>query len=157
LRQLADISSRAMGTSQNDAYTAVQAVHHVATVLSEAARRSFGVRRLSDRQGTVRVIIPVMGFPTHLRVACSHVRQGGLERHPRVRLELLRLLGSVAASCVGHRGTAAVEEELARVLADARRALAPGADLEEAEATATAVRQRLARVGSISVSVDPPR
>ena len=65
-------------------YTAVQAVHHLTAVLADAARRSFTSRQLLDDASRPRVTIPIMDFPTHLRVVCSHARKGGSERHPRV-------------------------------------------------------------------------
>jgi uncharacterized membrane protein len=145
LRQLADMSGRAMGTSMNDAYTAVQAVHHLATLLTDASRRSFESRVFTDATGAARVYLPVMDFPTHLKVVCAHVRQAGLDRHPRVRLELVRLLGQVGAQCVGERRLAAVQRELDAVLTDARRILAPGVDLDEVEQTASRAREALRR------------
>jgi uncharacterized membrane protein len=145
LRQLADMSGRAMGTSQNDAYTAVQAVHHLATILTNASRRSFESRVFTDATGAARVYLPVMDFPTHLKVVCAYVRQGGLDRHPRVRVELVRLLGQVGAQCVGERRLAAVQRELDEVLTDARRILAPGVDLDEVEETASRARDALRR------------
>jgi uncharacterized membrane protein len=143
MRQLADIATRAMGTTQNDSYTATQAVHHLTTVTAAAARRSFAIRRLRDRQGRMRVVIPVMTFPTHLKVVCGHVRQGGLERHPRVRLELLRLLGAVATAAVGEGRRAAVEQQLEILLIDARRTIEAPEDLDDAEVAGADVRARL--------------
>jgi uncharacterized membrane protein len=139
-------TSRAMSTGQNDAYTAVQAVHYLTDVLADAARRSFAVRRLRDHEGTVRVIVPVVGFPTHLKVVCGHIRQGGVERHPRVTLELLRMLGTLAGMTLAASRRDAVRRELD--LADARRSIHPGADLDEVEDTAAAVRARLERSGA---------
>jgi uncharacterized membrane protein len=94
-------------------------------------------------------MIPIMDFPTHLRVVCSHVRKGGSEWHPRVTLELLRLLGSVAVSSVSERRRSAVERELDAVVSDARRTL-QGDDLEEMERTAAEASARLetARTGA---------
>jgi uncharacterized membrane protein len=143
IRQLVDMANRAMGTTQNDPYTAVQAVHHLTAVLNDAARRSFTIRRLLDDAGRLRVTIPIMDFPTHLNVVCGHVRKGGSERHPRVTLELLRLLGAVAVSSVSERRRSAVERELDAVVADARRTLPRGDDLEEMERTAAEARARL--------------
>ena len=118
-------------------------------MLADAARRSFTSRQLLDDASRPRVTIPIMDFPTHLRVVCSHVRKGGSERHPRVTLELLRLLGSVAVSSVSERRRSAVERELDAVVSDARRTL-QGDDLEEMERTAAEARARLetARTGA---------
>jgi uncharacterized membrane protein len=145
LRQLVDITNRAMSTGQNDPYTAVQAIHHLTNFLVDAAGRSFAVRRLSDSEGTTRVIAPAMGFPTHLKVVCGHIRQGGLERHPRVTLELLRMLGAVAEAAVGDGRRAAVKRELDLVVADARRTIPAGGDLDEVECGAADVGAALER------------
>jgi uncharacterized membrane protein len=83
IRQLVDMANRAMGTTQNDPYTAVQAVHHLTAVLADAARRSFTSRQLLDDASQPRVTIPIMDFLTHLRVVCSHVRKGGLRAAPQ--------------------------------------------------------------------------
>jgi uncharacterized membrane protein len=149
-RQLVDITNRAMGTTQNDPYTAVQALHHLTTLLADAARRSFSVRELHDADGALRVIVPIMTFPTHLKVVCGHVRQGGLERHPRVTLELLRLLRAVATSAIGSRRRTAVVRELELVLASARRTLAAGPDLEEIESAGAEIRGLLESADEVS-------
>lgn len=157
IRQLIDMANRAMGTTQNDPYTAVQAVHHLTAVLSDAARRSFMTRQFRDDGGQVRVSIPIMDFPTHLRVVCSHVRRGGSERHPRVTLELLRLLGAVAVASVSETRRSAVDRELDAVVSDAHRTIPHGEDLEEMERTAADARARLelARVAG-KASVERP-
>jgi uncharacterized membrane protein len=143
VRQLVDVTNRAMSTGQNDPYTAVQAIHHLTNFLVDAAGRSFAVRRLADADGRTRVIVPVMAFPTHLKVVCGHIRQGGLERHPRVTLELLRLLGSVAEAAVGDARREAVQRELDLVVSDARRMIPAAGDLDEIECAATVVRAAL--------------
>jgi uncharacterized membrane protein len=145
LRQLVDITNRAMSTGQNDPYTAVQAIHHLTNFLVDAAGRSFAVRRLPDHHGRTRVIAPAMGFRTHLKVVCGHIRQGGLERHPRVTLELLRMLGAVGDASVGDGRRAAVQRELDLVMADARRTIPNSGDLEDVEAAAAGVQAALQR------------
>ncbi len=146
LRQLVDITNRAMSTGQNDPYTAVQAIHHLTNFLVDAAGRSFAVRRFADQNGRIRLIVPVMDFPTHLKVVCGHIRQGGLERHPRVTLELLRMLGTVAESAEGDGRRAAVLRELDLVVADARRTIPSGGDLDEVESAAADVQAALQHV-----------
>jgi uncharacterized membrane protein len=158
IRQLVEMSNRAMGTTQNDPYTAVQAVHHLTALLSDAARRSFAPRSVADANGRTCATVPIMDFPTDLKVVCGHVRQGGAERHPRVTLELLRLLGSVAASAVGERRRSAVDRELELVVAGTRRSIPPRADLDEMEATHAQARARLdtarRRAGGAAEPVD---
>lgn len=132
LRQLVDITNRAMSTGQNDPYTGTQAVHHLTTVLVDAIGRSFATQMFRDSAGVTRVMTPIMDFPTHLKVVCSHIRQGGLERHPRVLLELLRMLGILAELAPTTIRADAVRREVDIVLTDARRIIPSPTDLEEA-------------------------
>jgi uncharacterized membrane protein len=159
IRRLIDMANRAIGTTQDDAYTAVQVVHHLTAVLSDAARRSFTMCQLRDDGGQALVSIPIMDFPTHLRVVCSHVRKGGSERHPWVTLELLRLLGAVAVSSIGERRRSAVDRELNAVVSDARRTMPQGDGLYGMERTAAEAwaRLELARVGTRASSRCPER
>ena len=140
IRQLVDICDRAMGTTQNDACTAVQGIHRLTDLLCDAAGRSFETRRSRDEAGVVRVVEPVMDFATHLRVVCSHIRQGGLERHPRVALEVMRMLGAVARVTAVESRRMAIRYEFDQVVADARRYLRNDADIAEMEATAVSIR-----------------
>ena len=132
LRQLVDITNRAMSTGQNDPYTATQAVHHLTTVLADAIGRSFATQAFRDSTGLARVIVPVMDFPTHLKVVCGHIRQGGLERHPRVVLELLRMLGALAEITPTARRADAIRREVDLVMEDAQRIIPCRADLADA-------------------------
>lgn len=131
IRQLVDIGCRAMGTTQNDSYTAVVAVHHLTDVMADAAHRRFATTVRRDTDGEIRVVAPVVGYQTHLKVVCSHIRHGGLERHPRVMLELVRMLGTLAFSTEDPGRRAAIARELDLVEAFARRNLAEAADLAE--------------------------
>lgn len=131
LRQLVDIVDRAMSTGQNDPYTAAQAVHHLTSLMADASRRSFATEELCDPQGRVRVIVPIMDFPTHLKVVCGHTRQGGLERHPRVTMELLRMLRAVGESAIGEGRVDAVRQQVDITLADSTRVIPTQTDLDE--------------------------
>lgn len=132
LRQLVDIVNRAMSTGQNDPYTATQAVHHLTTALVDAIDRSFATRVFHDASGMARVIVPIMSFPTHLKVVCGQIRQGGLERHPRVMLELLRMLGTLADEAPTRTRAEAVRREVQILITDAQRMIPSPTDLEEA-------------------------
>ncbi len=143
IRQLVDIASRAMSTGQNDPYTGTQAVHHLTTLLVDAARRPFRTQVFRDRDGTPRVVVPVMDFPTHLRVVCGHIRQGGLERHPRVVLEVLRMLGVLGEAVITHARLIAVRDEVDVLLADAQRMIQSPHDLDEVQRLGAVVRAEL--------------
>lgn len=145
LRQLVDITNRAMSTGQNDPYTGTQAVHHVTSVLMDAAQRRFAAIELTDPGGQVRVLVPTLDFSTHLKVVCGHIRQGGLERHPRVVLELLRLLAAVAMAAISQPRLDAVARELEAVLADSQRQIPNPADLAEVVALGETATEAITR------------
>jgi len=153
VRQLVDITTRAMSTGQNDPYTGTQAVHHLTSLLVDAARRSFATQVFHDPDGPVRLIVPVMNFPTHLRVVCGHIRQGGLERHPRVVLELLRMLGVLGEAVSTEARAAAVRQEVDVLITDARRMIQSPSDLHEVLQLGDEVRQQLGPVGEITTPV----
>jgi len=148
LRQLVDITNRAMSTGQNDPYTGTQAVHHLTTVLVDAIGRSFATQMFRDAAGVTRVISPIMDYPTHLKVVCSQIRQGGLERHPRVLLELLRMLGILAELAPTTARADAVRREVDIVLADARRIIPSPTDLDEALRLGDDVLRRLDEIST---------
>ncbi len=147
IRQLVDIGCRAMGTTQNDSYTAVVALHHLTGVLADAARRQFATTTLADAAGEVRVVVPVVSYPTHLKVVCSHIRHGGLERHPRVLLELTRMLGTLAQATEDPGRRAALLHELDLVEEFARRSVVEPADLAEVRQAAEIARAELEATG----------
>ena len=130
-RQLVDIANRAMSTGQNDAYTATQAIHHVTTLLIDASQRSFATHEMRDSDDVVRVVLPIMDFPTHLRVVCRHVRQSGMERHPRVFMEVMRMLSSIADAGPSKSRLDALENETKLVMIDTRKMQSSEADIEE--------------------------
>jgi uncharacterized membrane protein len=99
--------------------------------MADASRRSFATEELCDPQGKARVIVPIMDFPTHLKVVCGHTRQGGLERHPRVTIELLRMLRAVGESAIGEGRVHAVRQQVDVAITDATRMIPTQSDLDE--------------------------
>jgi uncharacterized membrane protein len=92
--------------------------------------------------------VPIMSFQTHLKVVCGHIRQGGLERHRRVLLELLRLLTALAEVAPSEGRAEAVCREVEIGLADARRTIPSPVDLDDALQFGANVLRRLeSRVG----------
>lgn len=144
LRQLVDIINRAMSTGQNDPYTGTQAVHHLTSLMLDCSRRDLSTRTWRDSWGTVRVALPVMTFPTHLRVVCAHIRQGGLERHPRVVHEVLRMLAIVGEGTPAPSRVAAARREVNVLLGAAEQMIHTPADLEEVRVAGADVDARLA-------------
>src|SRR5215218_5593130 len=61
-RRLVDIANKALSPAVNDPYTAIQAVHHLSVLLCVLARRRLGDQLCRDRQGTLRVAVPLPDF-----------------------------------------------------------------------------------------------
>lgn len=133
-----------MSTGQNDPYTGTQAVHHLTSLMLDCSRRDLSTRIWSDGSGRVRVALPVMTFPTHLRVVCAHIRQGGLERHPRVVHEVLRMLAIVGEGTPAPSRVAATQREVQVLLGAAEEMIHTPADLEEVRVAGADVDARLA-------------
>ncbi|MBA2725339.1 MAG: DUF2254 domain-containing protein, partial [Actinobacteria bacterium] len=93
LRQLVDITNRAMSTGQNDPYTGTQAVHHLTTVLVDAIGRSFATQMFRDAAGVIRVMTPIMDFPTHISRLCA-------ARSAKVALNDIRGSSSNCCECL---------------------------------------------------------
>jgi uncharacterized membrane protein len=145
LRQLVDIVNRAMSTGQNDPYTATQAVHHLTSVLVDASRRSFATQAFREPDGPVRLVVAVMDFPTHLKVVCGHIRQGGIERHPRVMLEVIRMLGIIGEVVPTAARADAVRHEINVLLDDCGRMIHNHQDLDDVNRLGAEVLRRLDR------------
>ena len=123
LRQLVDVTVRALSPGINDPTTAVHALGHAASLLCRAAAEPPTHRLLRDGEGRVRVALPRPGLEDLLQVAVAQpVRYGAAE--PEVLARLLQLLREVAwcGRAAGHlESTAApVREQLARVRAASR-------------------------------------
>lgn len=130
LRQLVDIANRALAPSLNDPYTAVQAIHHLAVLLSELAGRQLHDVVVHDSDGVLRVAAPTPTFSQHLNIVCSHVRQSAAGR-PRVYAAMVRMLEDVDRLAASDAYRQAAREQLALVIDDARRTIPIEADLDE--------------------------
>ncbi|WP_420452138.1 DUF2254 domain-containing protein [Ilumatobacter sp.] len=96
LRQLVDMSVKAMSPSINDPYTAAQAVDHLADVLVALDEIPLGDRAWRD--GDVeRLIIPVVSFAELASLATSQLRRYGAHE-PTVLLRLVTMLRDVASA-----------------------------------------------------------
>lgn len=80
LRRLVDIANRALSPAVNDPYTAIQAVHHLSVLPCVLARRQLGDWLCHDRQGTLRVAIPLPDFAEYLRRSTAQIRRFGGRR-----------------------------------------------------------------------------
>jgi uncharacterized membrane protein len=142
IRQLADISSKALSPAVNDPYTANQAVDHLASILAALTVRQHGPYAVKDRQGLVRLHVPARDFEYLLELALGQVRRYGANE-PRVVRALLRVCRDVGSlSGEGHRTV--VRRYVETLLDDVRRMVPQAADREPLLAEGAAVLAALA-------------
>lgn len=95
LRKLVDIAARALSPGINDPTTAVHALSHVSDLLGTVARRTAWHRRVTDDDGTLRLLAPSWDFATLLSLAVTQPRTyGGSD--PDVADRLFALLAEAA-------------------------------------------------------------
>lgn len=136
LRQLTDVTTKALSPGINDPTTAVHALGHSAALLCEVAAFHLGPRVLRDEQDRVRVVLQRPSFAELLELAMAQPRRYGAG-DPIVVARLLSLLREVAWCTRLPEQRAAVRDQLRRL-----RATAAAQDFDEAE------RDRLALLGA---------
>jgi uncharacterized membrane protein len=129
LRRLVDTANRALSPAINDPYTAIQAVHHLIVLLCSLARRRLGDRLCRDREGTLRVAVPLLDFAEYLRRSTAQIRRFGAAE-PAVTRSLIQLLRDVGSSTMSEDRRVACAHHLWLVLEDAKRETAQPADLQ---------------------------
>jgi uncharacterized membrane protein len=129
LRRLVDTANRALSPAINDPYTAIQAVHHLTVLLCILARRRLGDRLCRDRQGTLRVAVPLPDFAEYLVRSTAQIRRFGAAE-PALTRSLIQLLREVGGSTMSEDRRAACAHHLWLVLEDAKRETAQPADLQ---------------------------
>jgi uncharacterized membrane protein len=120
LRRLVDIANRALSPAVNDPYTAIQAVHHLSVLLCVLARRRLGDWLCRDRDGTLRVAVPLPDFAEYLRRSTAQIRRFGAAE-PALTRSLIELLRDVGTSTASGERRAACAHHLWLVLEDAKR------------------------------------
>jgi uncharacterized membrane protein len=145
LRQLVDIAVKALSPGVNDPATAVDALGHLARVLSLLAVRELGDGAGADDEGTTRAIVPSPRLDDYLALACDQPRRYGA-RDPAVMVALLDLLADVAELVCSDDERAVVSRECTRTLEVARREL-DATDVLRVEAAADLVQRVLAARG----------
>jgi uncharacterized membrane protein len=133
LRRLVDIANKALSPAVNDPYTAVQAVHHLSVLLCMLAARRLGDRPHHDKQGTLRVAVPLPQFIDYLRLGTAQLRRSGA-KEPAVARSLIQLFKDVGDQAVSEDRRRACARHVWLVLEDARREIAQPADAEPVQA-----------------------
>jgi uncharacterized membrane protein len=142
LRRLVDTANRALSPAINDPYTAIQAVHHLTVLLCSLARRRLGDRLCRDREGTLRVAVPLPDFAEYLRRSTAQIRRFGAAE-PAVTRSLIQLLRDVGSSTMSEDRRVACAHHLWLVLEDAKRETAQPADLQAVVEDGTAALSAL--------------
>jgi uncharacterized membrane protein len=150
-RKLVDVAQRALGSSSNDATTAVQVVNRLHDCLRQLAARPFPTGHLRDEDGELRLIVRMLDWDGFVRLAFDEIRlaAGGYpqvtrrlraaledlktvappDRHPALDRQLRLLAGSV------ERALAAEEDVRAALVPDAQ-GIGSGADVASADGRA---------------------
>jgi len=128
IRQLVDIALKVLAPSMNDHYTAVQAIQHLAIVMTGLATVATDDLWIAGEDG-IRVFMPVPRFTLFLDTECTNIRRSASDR-PRVLIALLRLLETVAASPTSVERRQAVTGRIELIVQEAEQRIEPAADLE---------------------------
>ena len=141
IRQLVDLSCKALSPAINDPYSAVQAVDRLAVIFCALAVRPLGADVASDRAGHAAVIVPGRRFGDYLSAMCGLIRRYGA-REPTVLLGLLRLLSDCAEVVRPDSARlAAIEQQADLILQDGVREIAQPHDVEEVRAAVAALHE----------------
>jgi uncharacterized membrane protein len=95
--QIVDIALKAISPAVNDPSTAINCVDQLSSVMIRFASREPPEAVLYDPPGTVRVVIPWVGFDRLLEAAFEQIRLYA-KSDVAVSLRLLRALGDIAAT-----------------------------------------------------------
>jgi uncharacterized membrane protein len=144
IRQLVDVSCKAMSPAVNDPYTAVQAIDRLSVLFSALATRPLGYHVARDPSGA-EVTVPGRGFGDYLSTMCGLIRRYG-SSEPIVIVALLRLL-AICASVDGPdpERLAAIDEQARLVVEDAEQNVRQPADMADVRTEAAAVRTAIDR------------
>jgi uncharacterized membrane protein len=115
-RKLVDVAQRALGTSANDATTAVQVVNRLHDCLRQIADRPFPNGHIRDEDGDLRLIERVLDWDGYVRLAFDEIRLAA-GRFPQVTRRLEAALGDLKKIAPAERQPA-LDRQL-RLLADA--------------------------------------
>ena len=100
LRLLVDIATRALSPAVNDPTTAVQVLDRIETILFLLATRALDRGTIRDREGNVRLVVPLPSWEEFVTVALTEIRQYGatsLQVMRRLRALLYDLLRDAPA------------------------------------------------------------
>ncbi|WP_395727336.1 DUF2254 domain-containing protein [Nakamurella sp.] len=113
LRQLTDVTVKALSPGINDPTTAIHALGHASALLTELVDRDLGPRILGDDDGPIRVVLHRPGFADLLDLAIAQPRRYGAD-DPAVLGRLFQLLAEVAWQATDQDQRRSIAEQLGR-------------------------------------------
>jgi uncharacterized membrane protein len=129
-RKLVDVAQRALGTSSNDATTAVQVMNRLHACLRQIVDRPLrtGVHR--DDAGVVRLTERTLGWDGYVRLAFDEIRLAGAA-YPQVTRRMFAAIEDLKALAPADRRPA-LDRQLRLLTAGVRRALDDDDDVRAA-------------------------
>jgi uncharacterized membrane protein len=132
--QIVDIALKAISPAVNDPTTAISCVDQLSRIMIRFAAREIPESVLYDPPGTVRVVIPWIGFARLLESAFEQIRLYA-KADVAVSLRLLRALGDIA--------TTTRDPEYRRLLAESGARIVAGCTERLVASDVAALRGRL--------------
>jgi uncharacterized membrane protein len=129
LRLLVDIAERSLADSPFlDPTTAVQSLDRIHDCMRHHASRPFPNGEVTDADGVVRVVVPVMGWDDYVQLAFVEIRMAGAAS-PQVARRLKEVLDDLIA-CAPHGRRPPLERERSLLAAAVRERYREPADVE---------------------------
>lgn len=141
LRQLTDVTNKALSPGINDPTTAVHALGHISAILCQLASRDLRSVVLTDDTGEARVVLRRPDFADIVDTAITQPRRYGAS-DPQVMERLFRLLEELAWHAHDH---AAIGDQLARMRNTVARSDFDDAELARLASAAERVERTLSR------------
>lgn len=138
VQQLVEIAVRALSPSLSDPFTAVRCVDRLGSALSRVAQRNMPPSFRYDEEGRLRLVAPVVTFPSIADAAFDQIRRHS-GTSAAVTLSLLDTIAVVAEFASLPEDRAALRRQADMIARGAREGLSEAEDRREVE-------QRLGRV-----------
>ncbi|GIF01866.1 hypothetical protein Ari01nite_93300 [Paractinoplanes rishiriensis] len=116
LRQIVDVTIKALSPGVNDPTTAVHGLGHISALLCTAARKDLGPRLLRDHDDQIRVVLRRPTFTELLELAIAQPRRYG-KADPHVLARIAMLLREVAWVAVTPEQHHAIADQIERLAA----------------------------------------
>jgi uncharacterized membrane protein len=129
-RKLVDVAQRALGTSSNDATSAVQVVNRLHDCLRQMADRPLPSGEHRDSTGTVRLTVRTLTWDGWVRLAFDEIRLAGVA-YPQVTRRMCAAIEDLKTVAPDDRH-APLDRQLRLLAAGVRRALDDEDDIRAA-------------------------